>query len=171
MEHSFTQEYDRVKLLPLSAEDAEKMRVVRNKNSKRFFSTARISPEAQQAWYAKYLQMPNDYMFSVYLKKTENWVGAVSVYHIDADTKCAEFGRIIIDKELTDEKGLGCDTTIAACRFAFEQLNLKYVYLEVYADNIPALHTYLKAGFRENHRFRDETGKEIIHMYINNTII
>ena len=167
MNHSFSDSYERVKLIPLSSEDAEKMRVLRNKNSASFFSASEITAEAQQRWYNKYLDTPNDYMFSVYLKEKNIWIGAVSIYNIDMLKKTAEFGRILIDKEAAQQGGLGVDTTLAACQFAFKQLQLESVYLEVYADNLPAIHTYMKAGFREDNRSVDKMGKEIIRMSIN----
>lgn len=166
MNHNFAVEYERVKLVPLSAEDAEKMRVLRNKNSAKFFSHSEITAEDQQRWFRKYLDTPDDYMFSVYLKETNVWVGAVSIYNVESDLKTAEFGRILIDKDATAEYGLGVDTTIAACRFAFAQLQLTTLHLEVYSDNIPAVHTYIKAGFQEKGRTLSTNEKEIIYMTI-----
>lgn len=37
------------------------------------------------------------------------------------------------------------------------------IYLEVFSDNIPALKTYLKAGFIEKNRYQKDD-KEIIYM-------
>ena len=37
------------------------------------------------------------------------------------------------------------------------------IYLEVFSDNIPALKTYLKAGFKEKERYLKDD-KEIIYM-------
>lgn len=166
MKHDFIEAYERVVLMPLSSADAEKMRVLRNKYSRNFFNAAPIAQDAQQVWYQKYLNTPNDYMFSVYLKAEERWIGAVSIYDVNTVKKTAEFGRILIDRDATEERRLGLDTTLAACRFAFNQLGVEDIRLEVYANNIPAVRTYIKAGFLENSRLVDEENREIIYMSI-----
>lgn len=167
MRHDYTEEFDRIRLLPLSASAAEQMRILRNKHSRSFFTTREISPDEQQKWYENYLFKPNDYMFSVYLKEQDIWVGAVAIYDVDLQQKTAEFGRIIIDKEAAGLSGLGYDTTMAACKFAFEQLGLKNVHLDVYSDNYPAVHTYIKAGFHEYAQSTDSQGRRILLMHKN----
>lgn len=132
---------------PLDKDGAEKLRILRNRNARSFLDSNQITEDAQRAWYKAYLAKPNDYMFSVHLAGMEQWIGAVGIYGVNQELKTAEFGRLLIDKSATKERGLGLDTTLTACRFAFEQLGLEAVYLDVYADNIPAVRTYMKAGF------------------------
>lgn len=166
MKHDYTQSFDRVELVPLSSEDAEKMRLLRNRNSRFFFNASVIEKEQQQCWYQKYLNTPGDYMFSVYLKGPGIWVGAVGIYDVDPQNGSAEFGRILIDKQAAQQSGLGVDTTKAACEFAFRELGLQTIHLEVYAQNLPAVTTYLKAGFHEDKRTLDSENREIIYMSI-----
>lgn len=162
MKHEYYSSYERVLLKPLSLADAEKMRLLRNQNNNRFFDTKEISAESQRKWYNHYLTEENDYIFSVYLKDTDEWIGAVSIYHVDVYAKTAEFGRLLINSEKI--RGLGVDATLAACKFAFEQLNLKMVYLEVYADNLPAVRTYQKAGFQLCETRTLENNASILYM-------
>lgn len=168
MRHEFHQSYGRITLAPLAADDVEKMRVLRNNNTKNFFDSASITARAQQSWYQKYLRTPDDYMFSVYLNTTQQWVGAVGIYAVDQDARRGEFGRLLIDKDNTQEHGLGVDVTLAACRFAVDILRLHTIVLEVYSDNLPAVKTYLKAGFSEYSRIYDNENREIICMSYNN---
>lgn len=166
MKHDYTVEYGRVKLCPLSQDDAEKMRILRNQNSSRFFDTNIITQEQQRKWYELYLSNEYDYMFSVYLVKSEQWVGAVSIYNVDSEKKEAEFGRLLIDKQNVTEKGLGLDTTLAACQFAFDKLGLNTVFLEVMQDNIAAVKTYERAAFSIFNERKTENGKNILCMKI-----
>ena len=164
MKHGYTSRYGRVQLQPLTGKDAERMRLLRNRNSSRFFYDHNISPEQQKKWYASYLDTAQDYMFSVYLQDENHWIGAVGIYNVDLQKMTGEFGRLLIDKETTVQRGLGVDVTEAACKFAFEQLGLKMVYLEVYADNIAAIRTYEKSGFELYETRNAGNKKSILYM-------
>lgn len=162
MNHEYQSTYKRVILKPLSLADAEKMRQIRNQNRTRFFDAKEISAESQQKWYNHYIAAKNDYMFSVYLKDPDVWVGAVGIYHVDLQEKSAEFGRLLIHSE--NIRGLGLDATLAACKFAFEQLKIKKIYLEVYANNISAIRTYERAGFQLCENRSTENSVSILYM-------
>ncbi len=164
MKHEYEALYGRVELRSLSLSDAERMRVLRNQNSSSFFNAAQITPEAQRRWYEKYLSAEGDYMFSVYLCETNQWVGAVGIYHVDQLNDRCEFGRLMIDRSAVAERGLGVDTTLAACQFAFHQLGLSTVFLEVFQDNLAAVRTYERSGFQVCGTRLEDTGKTILYM-------
>lgn len=164
MRHEYSSAYGRVILRPLKLEDAETLRVLRNQNRDKFVSTAEITAEAQSAWYSRYLERAGDYMFSVYDQRSSQWVGAVGIYDVDVKTGLAEFGRLLIGREFIPERGLGTDATRAACKFAFDQLGLKELRLEVYHNNVPALVTYLKSGFLPYALEAVEDGRRLVHM-------
>lgn len=164
MYHEYRIPYGRVELSPLLLEDAERMRILRNQNSKNFFDAEQITPEAQMQWYRKYLSTDGDYMFSVRLRQTGQWIGAVSIYHVDRLNACCEFGRLIIDRAATGERGLGVDTTLAACQFAFQQLNVSVVFLAVFQDNIAAVKTYERSGFHVCETRISDAGETIFSM-------
>ncbi len=163
MKHNYSMSYGRVELDALTLADAQLLRQLRNKNSSKFFDSSEITEEAQAKWYTGYLAKENDYMFSVLLLPEKKWVGAVSIYCVDPDVKTAEFGRLVIDRESTEERGLGVDTTLAACAFAFDMLGLETVMLEVFDDNIAAVRTYEKAGFTLSHTDMAD-GRLVKHM-------
>lgn len=146
MLHSYSMEVKRVILKPLKKEHIETLRVLRNKESKWFVHSEEVDRETQLIWFKKYQQKNDDYMFSVFeVKRPEIFIGTVALYNINEKT--CEFGRIIIDHSVTNEKGLGYDTTICACKIGFEQFGLDKIILEVFNDNIPAIKTYKKVGF------------------------
>ena len=164
MKHEFSGQWGRVKLVPLQDSHIESMRKLRNQNRNCFVYSEEISPENQRKWYAQYLNTPNDYMFSVYSQKSGQWIGAVALYDVDLAAHKAEFGRLLIDRDSAGEAGLGTDTTICACEMAFQYFGVTTLFLDVYKENIPALRTYIKAGFSTIEEFSDAHHKRMIRM-------
>lgn len=165
MRHTLRGAHGTVDLYPLEKEDIEFVRILRNRNRDRFLYSQEISADAQQKWYADYLEKPGDYMFTVWLHGRR--VGAVAIYQVDLQAKSAEFGRLMIDREAAGVRGLGVDTTLAACKIACGQLGLHTITLEVYEDNEAAKVTYQRAGFVSVGSACDDTGKKIIKMELN----
>lgn len=54
-------------------------------------------------------------------------------------------------------KGYGTDAVITLVSYAFRNLNLRKVCLEVLADDARAVGAYRRAGFAEEGRFREQT--------------
>lgn len=173
MIHKIEYEFNQIKLNSLKEENIEDLRLLRNKdeNRKCFIFCNKISKQDQQKWFESYKNKPDDYMFYVSTtKKPYEFIGSVALYNIDTNKKSAEFGRIIIDKDKINEKGIGYDTTIATCQVAFNILNLELVYLEVFEDNIRAIKTYEKSGFKKIKSYKIKDGKTIIYMEKNKSI-
>lgn len=149
MEHNFIIENDILLLRPTKSEDIEKIRIWRNKPNIRkcFITQTIISREQQLQWYSNYLKKENDYSFVIVEKISSNPIGTVSLYNIKPETGKGEFGRVFIGKETARGKGYGVSVCKLLVDFAFKQLNLRTVYLEVFASNIAAIHIYGKCGF------------------------
>lgn len=145
MKHNYQLKRDCLVLYPLEERDIEKMRLLRNNCREAFVYSDEISCEEQIDWYQKYLQKDDDIMFSVLCRG--KWVGAVALYNLHGTS--AEFGRLMIDQKAAGKKGLGADVTRCVCEIAFQQMGMDRIRLEVYADNIPAMKTYLKVGFSQ----------------------
>ena len=96
-------------------------------------------------------------------ERPEQFIGAVALYDIDGETRQAEFGRLMIDREAAGRRGLGYDATVCACEFGFARLGLQRIYLDVYADNIAAVKTYEKAGFITYDR-KKMNGRQLLNM-------
>ena len=146
-------------------EDIQKLRELRNKNAVFFIYSEYISENDQEVWYSNYLNKRFDIMFKISLMDDpKGFIGAVALYEINPERKTAEFGRIVIDKEQTAQKGLGYDATVCACKIGFEQLGLDRIVLEVFSDNMSAVKTYNKAGFKTY-----EANGNILKMELNKT--
>lgn len=161
MKHDYTCTDGNITLYPLSESDSELYRQLRNQEQNRncFLFSGIITEEAQQQWYADYLEKPNDYMFSIYNQKGQ-FLGGAALYDI-AETS-AEFGRIIIDKTAARKKGIGCQVLLLLCALAKEQLHLNMLHLEVFEDNLPAYRTYEKAGFQPQKRYPSTDNRRIL---------
>lgn len=166
MIHNFQNEFENIILKSLEQKNIEDLRDLRNKeeNRKCFIYQKEITKEEQENWYKNYLEKEGDIMFSAFLKENEKYpVGFAALYDIDKNDKKCEFGRIMVNKNKVTKKGIGYQITKCLCEIGFEKLGLNLIYLEVFSDNIPALKTYLKAGFIEKNRYKKEN-KEIIYM-------
>lgn len=163
MKHTLTTADDVITLRPLSAEDSERYRLLRNQERNRvcFFYSEIITPEAQRRWYRQYLTAADDYMFSVY-DKEERFLGGAALYHIEAGG--AEFGRLLIDRD-AGGKGTGLRALLLLCGLAAQCFGLSLLHLEVYEDNLPARKTYEKAGFTVRKRYPSpDTGRYLLYM-------
>lgn len=148
MRHCIRACFGRVMLSPLEMKDIEELRCLRNRERKWFVHSEEIDSEEQRIWYAKYLETPNDYMFSIsQLNNLSTFIGAVALYNVNKESNTCEFGRIIINSLNIPERGLGYDATLCACEIGFEELGMKTILLELFCDNIKAIKTYKRAGF------------------------
>lgn len=159
--------FENIQLKPLSKDDSEKYRLLRNipENRKNFEYSGIITQKEQIEWYSRYLDDNEDLMFSIYLDNG-SFAGCNSIYKIDYEAKTAEYGRIIIDNRYSGN-GYGYKATVAAMMIAKYQLNLENVYLDVYRDNISALSSYRKAGFIIESIFKDKDQRDMLRMVYN----
>ena len=158
----------RIYLSALNKNDIDKLRILRNKdkNRKWFIYDKQISAEEQTLWYDHYINKEDDIMFSIFIN--DEWIGAAALYNIDDIGKKGEFGRLLIDKErVLVEKGLGIDATLMVCYYGFKTLQLDYIELEVFKNNIAAIKTYQHAGFQFLVDAEDDNS-EVYKMYLKN---
>jgi RimJ/RimL family protein N-acetyltransferase len=88
----------------------------------------------------------NDDMILILENEDGVKLGQMSLYHIDAEKKWAEFGRII--RGVADfQKGIMTKASEALLAWAFKELGLLEVYLEVFEMNHRAKRLYEKLGF------------------------
>jgi len=119
----------------------------RNRDDARiwFKFSEKLSISQHQGWFEQYDSRDDDYLFIVEVEGIA--VGQASVYDIDRQTKTAEVGRFLVSP---DHVGKGyidqaCGALIAFCK---EQLQLEYVFLEVFEQNHRAKRIYLHHGFQ-----------------------
>ncbi|SDB63064.1 GNAT family N-acetyltransferase [Butyrivibrio sp. INlla16] len=151
MKHTYCLENEKICIRPMSPEDSEKYRVLRNRkdNIGFFFSGTEITSDQQAAWYTRYLADETQYMFSIYETDSDQFIGGIGIYDIDEIKGQAEVGRIIVDKELAAGKHYGAEAIKLIEKMARDEIGLKILYANIYSDNIPSLKSFYGAGFVE----------------------
>lgn len=94
----------------------------------------------------------NNYHFAI-VDDGDNYLGTISLKNVDYKNKNAEYA-ISLRSSLIG-KGIAKSATIKILKFAFNNLNLNKVYLNVYSDNIRAIKFYEKIGFKYEGEFID----------------
>jgi RimJ/RimL family protein N-acetyltransferase len=145
LNHAYNGAFRSIELEPLTRENIEYLRVLRNRNKKWFLDSVDIASEEQEIWFSKYVNNKKDFMFqSIY---DGYIIGFVGICNVDLLNKKAELGRLIVDCDKTKKHGIGREIVKCACNIAYTQIELNELYLVVYDNNIAALITYLKSGF------------------------
>ena len=164
MKHDFYYQSGDIELRPMTYEDSQKYRLLRNQEQNRlcFFSQDVLSAEDQRNWYEKYEKDDTDIMFAFYYRNI--FAGGNAIYHIDRKKGCAEYGRLLVDKINFPEKGLGSAITYGASEIARKDLSLSMLYSEIYESNVPSVYAHLKAGFHEAETRTLDNGRKIYYL-------
>jgi len=115
-----------------------------------------ISREAQRAWMEHHTQDddPAEKTF-VIESLSGQYLGNCGLELIDYRNSKARVGIVIGMQEYWD-KGLGREALKLLALYAFDFLNLRKLYLDVYGFNQRALKCYLEVGFVQEGTFRKE---------------
>ncbi len=97
-------------------------------------------------------------MFSMLEKNTREFIGNIEFFNRVDDE--AEWGIVITSK--MQNKGYGKESLKRSVEYGFNELDLKRIYLEVYANNPRAIHIYENCGFREYDRTDVDVFMEIL---------
>lgn len=103
--------------------------------------------------YQQFRNDPTRYDFAICLLNTAEIMGDLAILDIDQDNKKAGF-RISLHRTNALNKGYGTEAVQLAQRFAFEELQLNRLELEVYSHNIRGIKAYEKAGFKKEGTLR-----------------
>ena len=87
-------------------------------------------------------------------KKSGQTVGIVSLINIDYKNRSAECVIDIGEREMWG-KGIGTSAMSLLLEFAFHELNLHRVYLQVFSFNDRGIKLYEKMGFTHDGRLRE----------------
>lgn len=143
---------DTVRLRLIEEDDLQTTLSWRNRDEARiwFKTSSLLSFEQHRAWYQRYLEKDDDYLFIVQVNGKP--VGQASVYGIDWESGSAEIGRFLV---APGEGGKGYISQ--ACgelvRYCFNVFGLSYLFLEVKECNDRAIRAYLRNGFTEEKRY------------------
>ncbi len=118
-----------------------------------------ITDEAEEAWHERAARHGDEHHFSIHTLADDELIGNCGLHGVDHKNSGAMFGILIGEKEYWG-KGYGTDATRLALRFAFDELNLHRVQLEVYDYNVWAIRAYEKAGFSHEGKRREALFRE-----------
>lgn len=114
----------------------------------KYISSTDITVEQQKEWIKKYKIRENnkeEYYFIVLNKKINQSCGTVRIYNIDKINKVATWGSFILD--FTRPDGASKEVIDISLNFAFKELKLKKIELDVRKANKKAIYIYEKNGF------------------------
>jgi RimJ/RimL family protein N-acetyltransferase len=114
-----------------------------------------MSMAAEEAWLRDLASKPTSYERVFFAIQTKDGVhiGNTNLFEIKAEDRKAKLGIMIGEKECWS-KGYGSDALMTLLRFAFEEMNLNRVELDVFDFNARAIASYRRCGFVEEGRRR-----------------
>ena len=161
---------EQVTIRPVTEADTDRIIAWRNAPSvmAHFIYRTPLTRKAHLNWLHNRVETGEVAQFVIYDGETA--VGSVYLRDIDRDNQKCEYGIFIGDDDCRG-KGIGTAAAKLALAYAFEELGLNRVYLRVFADNLGAIKSYEKAGFRYEGTFRqdvmiDGVGEDIVFMAI-----
>jgi RimJ/RimL family protein N-acetyltransferase len=164
---------EKVRLRALQEEDAEdcwrwfnNWEMVRNLESR--YPLSRLAERGIVERLMK--PEPNDKVFAIEALDGGLYLGNVGLHRISWEDRRATFGIFIGEKAYWG-KGYGTDATRAVLRFAFDEMNLNRIDLQVLDDNERGIRCYEKIGFvregvQRQYRFREARYVDMVMMSI-----
>jgi RimJ/RimL family protein N-acetyltransferase len=113
--------------------------------------SALYSSRQVQEFFEK--QIKEGYYFAIYSLADDKLIGEIDLSGFDRAAKNSWLGIGLGEREYWG-KGCGTDATKVILRFAFRELNLHRVNLNVFEYNLRAIHCYEKVGFKHEGRMR-----------------
>ena len=105
-----------------------------------------VTRAMEQAWLDRVMQSNEHEAHFAVETASGKLIGATSLRAIDWVVRQARFGMMIGDAA-SRGRGYGREILDQVLDFAFRDINLERVYLEVAAFNVPAIRLYRSAGF------------------------
>jgi RimJ/RimL family protein N-acetyltransferase len=98
---------------------------------------------------------PPEITYAIETIDGDRHIGSVSLHRVGGPARHSELGIMVGDKTYWN-RGYGTDAILTMLRYAFEDLNLNRVWLQVHDDNARAIACYRKCGFMEEGRLRQD---------------
>lgn len=139
----------RVHLRPISSEDTDLILRWRSRDEIRaqLFSDRPPTRDEHERFLARLQECRDRLEFMIVLNDDGACVGTIGLSHISPEAGEAEYG-ILIGEERARGKGLAREASELLLDYAFTELQLQRVTLDVFADNPSALSLYRRLGFR-----------------------
>jgi RimJ/RimL family protein N-acetyltransferase len=97
--------------------------------------------------------------FAIERKEDRAHIGNASIHDIDWVSRVASFG-LFIGEPSAWNRGFGKDAVVTLVRFAFDEMNLRKIRINVFDYNDRAKHVLEAHGFVQEGRLRDEFYRE-----------
>ena len=104
-----------------------------------------ITPEIEIKWIKSVLKESNSKRFAICISATDEYIGNIQLTNITSEE--AELHIFIGEKKYWG-KGLGYAALGELIQWTKNNMSIKKIYLYVKKENKPAVHIYLKTGFR-----------------------
>ena len=159
----------KIELINITKKDTPLIVKWRNNENvrKNFIFQEKFTNEMHNNWMDTKVATGEVVQFIIRVKETNQAVGSVYFRYIDNEKKEAEYG-IFIGEDEARGKGYGTEAAKLALEYAFTKLNLKTIFLRVFADNKGAIKSYEKVGFVKEDRTEnvviDNKEREVIFM-------
>lgn len=157
--------------------EADTSNIVRWRNSDDvrhwLYSQEEVTPEMHLGWLRNVVWVGRcaQYIIEVEENNEKYDIGTTFIKRETPDSEEGEFGIFIGEKQA---KGKHCalPATKEMLRIGFEELKLKTIFLTVFTTNIPAVKTYLHAGFTivEEYEYSRDRNRSIYKMIIKNPL-
>lgn len=158
-----------VRLVPMTGRHAEAMHAaLDDPETNRLTGTRQaFTLDEIRTWCAGRPAQPDRLDLAVEDPDSGRFLGELALNELDRDNESAAF-RIALTPDSTG-RGIGTEAARLVLRYAFEQIRLHRVWLEVYAYNPRAARSYEKAGFVHEGRAReahlwDGERYDVLHM-------
>ncbi len=104
-------------------------------------------------------QDPSELPLAICLAEGDRHIGNCGLVAIDRENRTATLGIFIGERDCRGQ-GLGEEAVRVLCRFAFDEMNLHKIRLDVYATNPKAAKTYERVGFVREGVLRQEVFRQ-----------
>jgi RimJ/RimL family protein N-acetyltransferase len=119
-----------------------------------------LKPEEEEKWYESLsVSKPETFSFAIETLEDSRYIGGCGFNRIDWKNRHAMVG-IFIGEEQYRGRGYGTDAMRVLLKFAFNEMNLNKVRLEVFEFNARAVKSYQKCGFVTEGVLRQELFRE-----------
>ncbi len=106
-----------------------------------------FSKRMMQTWFEKVNENNTGFFFSIYTLADNRLIGDIGLDGVNWSCGDSYVGIAIGERDLWG-KGYGTDAMRVLLRFAFQELNLRRVTLNVFGYNPRAIQSYKKVGFQ-----------------------
>lgn len=141
---------ERVRLRLLREQDLPATLVWRNADENRvwFFDSARLTSDQHEAWFHRYQQRDDDFVWIIEQRSPCRPIGQLAIYRVEWALHRGEFGRLLIGEMAARGQGLATEATRLALHVGASHLGLTEIYCSILADNMASQVACAAAGFR-----------------------